>query len=200
MLGFLLESAPEGNISTLWKDETYQYNLGDMAWIIVATGLVFIMIPGLAFFYAGLGRAKSATSMLWMGCVVMSIAMFTWSFWGFSLAFSKRGSPYIRNLDNFGLIGVDMQPSTGSPYIPQLLYYIYQMMFAAITPVIASGAFIDRARLAPVMIWTFCWSTIVYAPIACWTWNLGDGGDIKGGWAATMGGLDFGEPGTILCV
>lgn len=163
-----------------------------MAWIIVATGLVLIMIPGLAFFYAGLGRAKSATSMLWVGAVVMSVAMFTWSFWGFSLAFSKTGNPYIRNLDHFGLMNVDLQPSTGSDYIPQLLYYIYQMMFAAITPVIAAGAFIDRARLGPVMIWTFCWSTIVYAPIACWTWNLGgDGPDQPPGWAANMGGLDF---------
>lgn len=165
----------------------YIYNLGDIAWIIVATGLVFIMIPGLAFFYAGLGRAKSATSMLWMGGIVMSIAMFTWSFWGFSLAFSKTGNPYIRDLAHFGLMNVDLQPSTGSDYIPQLLYYIYQMMFAAITPVIAAGAFIDRARLAPVMIWTFCWSTIVYAPLACWTWNLGE----PNGWVANLGGLDF---------
>jgi Amt family ammonium transporter len=184
--------SPEGNILTSYQGTDYIYNLGDMSWIIVATGLVFIMIPGLAFFYAGLGRAKSATSMLFMGTVVMSIAMFTWSFWGFSLAFSRRGTPYIRNLDHFGLIGVDMQPSTGSNYIPQLLYYAYQMMFAAITPVIAAGAFIDRARLAPVMLWTFAWSTIVYAPIACWTWNLGDpSAGIAGGWAGTMGGLDF---------
>jgi ammonium transporter, Amt family len=185
---------PEHNLATTYNGVEYIYNLGDMAWIIVATGLVFIMIPGLAFFYAGLGRAKSATSMLWMGSIVMAMAMFTWSFWGFSLAFSRSGNKYIRNLDHFGLMGVDIQPSTGSNAIPQLLYYAYQMMFAAITPVIAAGAFIDRARLAPVILWTFCWSTIVYAPIACWTWNLGDttvDPPIPGGWAAVMGGLDF---------
>lgn len=190
MVNFTL--TPEHNISYYQDGTEYIYNLGDMAWIIVATGLVLIMIPGLAFFYAGLARAKSANSMLWMGASVMSMAMFTWSFWGFSLAFSKTGNPYIRDLSNFGLMGVDMQPSTGGSTIPQLLYYIYQMMFCAITPVIAAGAFIDRARLAPVMIWTFCWVTIVYCPIACWTWNLGDPANGQpAGWSATLGGLDF---------
>jgi Amt family ammonium transporter len=130
--------------------------------------------------------------MLWMGAAVMSMAMFTWSFWGFSLAFSKTGNPYIRDLANFGLMNVDLEPSTGGASIPQLLYYIYQMMFCAITPVIAAGAFVDRARLGPVLIWTFCWVTIVYSPIACWTWNLGDPTNGQpAGWSATMGGLDF---------
>ncbi|GAC98876.1 ammonium transporter [Pseudozyma hubeiensis SY62] len=162
------------------------YNLGNMAWIIVSTALVFIMIPGLGFFYAGLLRKKSALSMIWMSMTVLSVVTFEWFFWGFSLAFSTGSSnKFIGNLDNFGLMNVDIQASTGGNVIPQLLYCIYQLMFAAITPVIACGAFADRARLGPVLIFAFCWSTIVYNPIAYWTWNVGKG------WANVMGGLDF---------
>ncbi|EPQ29807.1 uncharacterized protein PFL1_02480 [Pseudozyma flocculosa PF-1] len=162
------------------------YNLGDMAWIIVATGLVFIMIPGLGFFYSGLLRKKSALSMLWMSMVLLAIVSFEWFFWGFSLAFSTgTDNPFIGNLDNFGLINVDMGPSTGGAVVPQLLYCIFQLMFAAITVVIACGAFADRARLGPVMLFAFCWTTLVYNPIAYWTWNVGRG------WSSKMGGLDF---------
>ncbi|TKY87695.1 hypothetical protein EX895_003276 [Sporisorium graminicola] len=162
------------------------YNLGNIAWIIVASALVFIMIPGLGFFYAGLLRKKSALSMIWMSMAVMSVVTFEWFFWGFSLAFSTTSSnKFIGNLDNFGLMGVDINPSTGGTTLPQLLFCIYQMMFAGITPVIACGAFADRARLGPVLLFTFAWSTIVYNPIAYWTWNVGKG------WANVMGGLDF---------
>ncbi|PWN47859.1 ammonium transporter [Violaceomyces palustris] len=174
---------PEHNIAT---DDDVLYNLGDMAWIIVATGLVFIMIPGLGFFYSGLLRRKNALSMIWMSMVICAIVSFEWFFWGFSLSFSQGGSnKFIGNLDHFGLINVDIQPSTGGAVIPQLLYCIYQGMFAAITPVIACGAFADRARLGPIMIFAFCWTTIVYNPIAMWTWNVGLG------WSNVMGGLDF---------
>ncbi|GAC72318.1 ammonia permease [Moesziomyces antarcticus T-34] len=162
------------------------YNLGNMAWIIVSTALVFIMIPGVGFFYSGLLRKKSALSMLWMSMCLMAVVTFEWFFWGFSLAFSPTSTnKFIGNLDNFGLMGVDIGPSSGGTVLPQLLYCIYQMMFAAITVVIACGAFADRARLGPVMIFAFCWTTIVYNPIAYWTWNVGLG------WSNVMGGLDF---------
>lgn len=161
-------------------------DLGDMSWIIVATALVWIMIPGLGFFYGGLLRRKSAVSMLWMAMVVSSIAFFQWFLWGFSLAFSQSsGNPFIGDLKYFAFVDVDIQPSTGGSTIPQLLYAIYQGMFAAITPVIACGAFADRARLLPVMVFVFCWSTIVYNPIAYGTWNVGNG------WMNKLGGLDF---------
>ncbi|SPO32120.1 probable high affinity ammonium transporter [Ustilago trichophora] len=183
-------STPSGDMVTYYMVDGQEteliYNLGNMAWIIVSTALVFIMIPGLGFFYAGLLRKKSALSMIWMSMAVMAVVTFEWFFWGFSLAFSQSANnPFIGNLDNFGLMGVDINPSTGGTVVPQLLYCIYQMMFACITPVIACGAFADRARLGPVLIFAFVWSTIVYNPIAFWTWNAGIG------WANKMGGLDF---------
>lgn len=138
------------------------------------------------FLYAGLLRKKSALSMLWMSLILSSIVLFEWFFWGFSLSFSSTsGNAFIGDLTNFGMMGVDIQPSSGGTYIPQLLYAVYQGMFAAITPVIAAGAFADRARLLPVMIWTFCWTTIGYNPIAYGTWNVGFG------WMNNLGGLDF---------
>lgn len=151
---------PEGNIS-IWLDGTQQvYNLGDMAWMVAASALVMLMIPGLGYFYGGLLRRKSALSMIWMSVAVMAVVFFEWFFWGFSLAFSPTGSRFIGDLKHFGLINVDLQPSSGSSSIPQLLFCLYQGMFAAITPVIACGAFADRARLGPVLLFSFCWATI----------------------------------------
>lgn len=151
---------PEGNIS-LWIDGKNQvYNLGDIAWVITATALVMLMIPGLGFFYGGLLRRKNALSMIWMSTAVMSVVFIEWFFWGYSLAFSETGSAFIGDLRHFGLMNVDLQPSQGSSSIPALLFCLYQCMFAAITPVIACGAFADRARLGPVLLFTFCWSTI----------------------------------------
>ncbi|CCF51652.1 hypothetical protein NDA11_001788 [Ustilago hordei] len=181
---------PEGNIVTMTmvagEETEVVYNLGNLAWIIVSTALVFIMIPGVGFFYSGLLRKKSALSMLWMSMALLAVVSFQWFFWGFSLAFSTSSTnPFIGNLDNFGLMGVDINASTGGTAVPQLLYCIYQMMFACITVVIACGAFADRARLGPVLIFAFAFITIVYCPIAYWTWNVGLG------WSNKMGGLDF---------
>lgn len=87
---------PSGDLITYYDDQGTPteliYNLGNMSWIIVSTALVFIMIPGLGFFYAGLLRKKSALSMIWMSMVILSVASFEWFFWGFSLAFSTSSS------------------------------------------------------------------------------------------------------------
>lgn len=157
-----------------------------MSWIICATALVWIMIPGLGFFYGGLLRRKSALSMLWVAMVISSVVYFQWFFWGFSLAFStSSGNSFIGDLAHFGFINVDIQPSTGGTTLPQLLYAVFQAMFAAITPVIACGAFADRARLLPIMVFVFCWSTVVYCPLAYASWNVGNG------WMNKLGTLDF---------
>jgi len=170
-----------------WVDgngKTVVYNLGDIAWVIGATALVWIMIPGVGFFYSGLLRRKNALSMIWTSLVSVGIVSFQWFFWGFSLAFSETGSPYIGDLKYFGLKGVLAQPSIGSSRIPSLLFCIYQLMFAAITAALAVGAIAERGRLGPIMVFIFIWTTIVYDPIACWTWN-------SNGWSAVLGGLDF---------
>lgn len=179
-------------ITRLTRARLLSPDLGDMSWIIAATALVWIMIPGLGFFYGGLLRRKNVISMIWMSMVVSSIALFTWFFWGFSLAFStSSGNAFIGDLTHFGFMGVDIGPSTGGTTVPQLLFAIYQAMFAAITPVIACGAFAERGRLMPVMIFVFCWCTLVYSPIAYATWNT------NLGWLNKLGAKDFAGGGPV---
>ncbi|KAJ8519248.1 hypothetical protein ONZ45_g3797 [Pleurotus djamor] len=160
------------------------YNMGDIAWVLTSMALVWIMIPGLGFFYSGLLRRKNALSMLYLSMITMAVVSFQWFFWGFSLAFSETGSRFIGDLQYFGMKGVLEKPSIGSARIPSLVFSIYQLMFAAITPMLAIGAFAERARLGPAMAFVFFWSTLVYDPIACWTWN-------SNGWSYVMGGYDF---------
>jgi ammonium transporter, Amt family len=104
-----------------------------------------------------------------------------WFFWGYSLAFSKTASRFIGNLDNFGFKGVLGQQSGK---VPDLTFAIFQCMFAAITPALAIGAAAERGRMLPCVVFIFVWATIVYDPIACWTWNAN-------GWVFVLGGLDF---------
>jgi Amt family ammonium transporter len=113
-----------------------------------------------------------------------AVVSFQWFFWGYSLAFSKTAGPYIGNLDNFGLKGVLGAPSVGSPKIPDLLFAVYQGMFACITVALAIGAAAERGRMLPTLVFMFVWTTIVYDPVACWTWNAS-------GWVFKLGGLDF---------
>ncbi|OBT79741.1 hypothetical protein VF21_01381 [Pseudogymnoascus sp. 05NY08] len=159
------------------------YESGDMSWIITSTALVLLMIPGVGFFYSGLARRKSALSLIWLSMMSVGVVGFQWFFWGYSLAFGS-GSRYIGNLSHIGFRNVLAAPSPGSPKIPEILFAVYQGMFAAITPALAIGAAADRGRMLPCLVFIFIWSTIIYDPIACWTWN-------PKGWSFLMGGLDF---------
>ncbi|KAJ6576086.1 ammonium transporter [Mycena vulgaris] len=171
-----------------WVDpddgKLYVYNLGDIAWVLASMALVWIMIPGVGFFYSGLLRRKNALSMIWLSMMTVAVVSFQWFFWGFSLAFSETGSAYIGDLKYFALRGVLEKPSIGSARIPSIVFCIYQLMFAAITPILALGAVAERTRLWPTIVFVFVWSTLVYDPIACWTWNTN-------GWSFVLGGLDF---------
>ncbi|TVY47321.1 Ammonium transporter [Lachnellula occidentalis] len=160
------------------------YESGDIAWMLTSSALVLLMIPGVGFFYSGLARRKSALSLIWLSCMSICVVSFQWFFWGYSLTFSHTGSSYIGDLSNFGFRNVLAQRSVGSPKIPDLLFAIYQGMFAAITPALALGAAVDRSRLGPCIVFMFVWSTLIYDPIAYWTWN-------PNGWTFKMGGLDF---------
>ncbi|KAI1183273.1 ammonium transporter [Nemania serpens] len=160
------------------------YESGDFAWILTSSALVLLMIPGVGFFYSGLARRKSALSLIMLAMLSVAVVDFQWFFWGYSLAFSHTGSAYIGDLSNFGLMKTLAQPSVGSPKIPDLLFCLYQGMFAAITPALAIGAAVDRARILPCIVFILVWSTIVYDPIAYWTWNAN-------GWSFKLGGLDF---------
>ncbi|KAJ2922702.1 hypothetical protein H1R20_g14395, partial [Candolleomyces eurysporus] len=165
-------------------DTTTVYNLGDIAFIITAMALVWLMIPGVGFFYSGLLRRKNALSMIFTSLASVAVVSFQWFFWGFSLAFAENASPFIGTLRYFGLKGVLDAPSIGSTRIPALLFCIYQCMFAIITAALAVGAIAERGKLGPILVFIFIWTTIVYDPVACWTWNAN-------GWSYTLGGLDF---------
>ena len=132
------------------------YNGGDSAWVLASTALVWLMIPGVGFFYSGLLRRKNALSLLYLSVAVIGVISFEvcgipiplsyrplmefipqWFFWGYSLAFGESENGFIGNLKHFALMHVDGQPSMGSPRIPALVFAIYQCMFAVITYVIA---------------------------------------------------------------
>lgn len=105
---------------------------GDISWIITSTALVLLMIPGVGFFYSGLARRKSALSLIWLSMMSVGVVGFQWFFWGYSLAFGA-GSSYIGNLSHIGFRNVLAAPSPGSPKIPEILFAVFQGMFAAIT-------------------------------------------------------------------
>ncbi|MCJ1399240.1 hypothetical protein MMC11_002442 [Xylographa trunciseda] len=152
--------------------------------------MVLVMIPGLGFLYSGLARRKSALSMIWACMGSFSVITFQWYFWGYSLAFSNTGSAYIGDLRHFGLQNTLGQPSPGSPLIPDLLYSFYQLQFCATTAAIVVGAVAERGRLMPLMVFIFCWASVVYCPIACWAWN-------QNGWAFRYGVMDYAGGGPV---
>lgn len=166
------------------SDQKVEYVAGDLGWMITSTALVLIMIPGASLFYAGLARRKSALSLLIIPITAACITFFQWFLWGYSLAFSHSASAYIGDLSNVGFRNVLDGPSVGSSKIPDLLFAVYQGMFAAITVALAVGAVAERGRAAPCLLFAFIWTTVVYDPIACWTWN-------PAGWVYKLGGLDF---------
>lgn len=137
-----------------------------------------------SFFYSGLARRKSALSLIWLSVMSAAVTCFQWFFWGYSLTFSHTAGPFIGDLSNFAFRNVLARPSVGSDKVPDLLFAVYQGMFSAITVALATGAVAERGRMLPCVIFMFVWATVIYDPIACWTWN-------PSGWSTTMGGLDF---------
>ena len=153
----------------------------DTAWVLSATALVlFMTLPGLALFYAGLVRMKNVLSVM-MHCVAIAcLASVLWLFGGYSLAFSGTG-PLIGDLAKFGLIGVGRDSVTGS--LPETLFFAFQMTFAVITPALIVGAFVERIRFAAVLLFSGLWLLVVYAPVAHWVWG--------GGWLMGRHVMDF---------
>jgi Amt family ammonium transporter len=163
---------------------------GDTAWMLAATALVMIMLPGLALFYGGLVRRKNVLSTIMHSFFGLAIVSVVWVLVGFSLAFGPDanllGLPgLIGNLDYVGFMGVGLVPSTVyGTTIPFVLFAAFQLMFAAITPALITGAFAERKRFASFVLFTILWSIFVYSPIAHWVWA-------SDGWLFTRGALDF---------
>jgi ammonium transporter, Amt family len=159
-------------------------NTGDTAFVLISAALVCLMTPGLAFFYGGLVRKKNVLTIMIQSFISMGIVTAIWVLGGFSLAFGKDIHGLIGNLQYFGLQGVGMSPNPAyGPTIPFLVFFIYQEMFAIITPALITGAFADRVNFKSYLKFLVLWSVLVYIPLAHWIWG--------GGFLAKMGVVDF---------
>ncbi|KAK4116875.1 ammonium transporter [Canariomyces notabilis] len=187
-----MSSTDESGVSTTPDtNPNAAFNAGDQAYIIVASAMVLLMVPGIAFLYSGLARRKSALSLIWVTMMSFSVIIFQWYFWGYSLAFSNTATNgFIGNLDKFGLMNALGDPSPGSPLVPELLYSFFQMQFCAVTAALVIGATAERGRVVPAMVFTFFWATLVYCPIAYWVWGFN-------GWAFKYGVLDYAGGGPV---
>jgi ammonium transporter, Amt family len=162
-------------------------NGGDTAWMLVATAMVMVMLPGLALFYGGLVRRKNVLSTIMHSFFGLALVSVVWVLIGFSLAFGKdiTGVGLLGGPEYVGFSNVGLEPNpTYGPTIPFVLFAGFQLMFAAITPALITGAFAERKRFASFVIFTVAWSLLVYSPIAHWVWATD-------GWLYKLGALDF---------
>ena len=160
---------------------------GDTAWLLMSTALVMIMLPGLALFYGGLVRRKNVLSTIMHSFFGLAIVSVVWVVIGFTLAFGPdaNGSGLIGNLDYAFFNNVGMDPSTTyATTVPFVLFAAFQLMFAAITPALITGAFAERKRFGAFVLFTILWSILVYSPLAHWVWSVD-------GWLYQLGALDF---------
>lgn len=164
-----------------------QLNTGDTAWVIVATVLVLMMTPGLAFFYGGLVRTRNALNTLMMSLGTMALLGVIWAVAGYSLAFGHGDNlnAFIGSTEFIGLKNF-IQPiaHVGAPTIPISAHSMFQAMFFLITPALISGALVERIKFSSYLVFVGLWSLLVYCPIAHWTWA-------PGGWVANQGVMDF---------
>jgi Amt family ammonium transporter len=158
-------------------------NTGDTAWILISTGLVLFMLPGLALFYGGLVRTKNVLSTFMHSFVVLGLVTLQWVVLGYSLAFGPDHGGVIGGLSFAFMRNITLAPRPGDS-IPHMLFFAYQMMFAVITPALISGAYAERLKFSAYALFTLLWATLVYDPLAHWVWGAG-------GWMANMGVLDF---------
>jgi ammonium transporter, Amt family len=160
------------------------FNAGDTAWILVASALVLLMTPGLAFFYGGMVRGKNVLGMLAQNYVTMGVVSVLWVLGVYSLAFNGKGK-YIGNLHQFGLNHI-WQQATGfeTLTIPPLVFCAFQLMFAIITPALITGGTADRLKFGSWTLFSALWLVIVYAPVAHWVFS-------PSGWLFKLGAEDF---------
>jgi Amt family ammonium transporter len=159
----------------------------DVAFMLVATALVLLMTPALAFFYGGLVRSKNALNTMMMSVAALGFVGVAWPLLGYSLAFAE-GSGLLGDFSKAFLAGVGLE-AQGT--IPQILFMAYQGTFAIITAALISGAIVERMRFIPYLVFITLWSLVVYAPIAHWVWG--------GGFLFKLGALDF-AGGTVVHV
>jgi len=166
--------------------DTGKYSSADIAWIIVATALVFLMTPGLAFFYGGMVHRKNVLSTMIKSMVAAGIVSVLWIVVGYSLCFGDDIGHFIGNpMTHLFYKGVNSgEPWSLAPTIPKTLFSLFQLMFAIITPALVVGAVAERIRFTSFILFIVLFSMLVYAPLAHWSWH-------PEGFLAKMGALDF---------
>lgn len=182
--------------SPAWADgsqlvETSTINSGDTAWMMTSVALVlFMTIPGLALFYAGMVRKKNVLSTLMQSFAICAMMTVIWAVAGYSLAFMP-GNSLIGGFDRLFLDGMLFLKDEGkltvhplAPTIPEGVFMMFQMTFAIITPALIAGAFAERMKFSAMMVFMAIWSLLVYVPVAHWVWG-------PGGWMVDHGVLDF---------
>ena len=164
---------------------------GDTAWMLMATALVMIMLPGLALFYGGLVRRKNVLSTVMHSFFGLALVTIVWVIVGFTLAFGTDvalpilGSGFIGGFEFAMFNNVGLEPRTiYAVTIPFVLFASFQLMFAAITPALITGAFAERKRFGSFVLFTILWSIFIYSPLAHWVWSVD-------GWLYKLGALDF---------
>jgi Amt family ammonium transporter len=163
---------------------------GDTAWMLASTALVMLMVPGLAFFYGGMVRAKSVLNIMMMVMYALAIMPVVWFLWGYSGAFGDDvGGGLIGGGESLGLKNITLETLTGTH--PTYIFIIFQMLFCVVTIGLVAGAIADRAKFAAWMVFVPVWVTFVYVPIAHWVFAF-DGETTEGGWIANdLGAFDF---------
>ena len=165
-----------------FAEEVPTLNSGDTAWMLTATALVlFMTIPGLSLFYAGMVRSKNVLSVLMQCFAITSLMTVLWVLYGYSIAFGGEGE-YWGGLSKIFLRGVGVDSLSGT--IPETVFMTFQMTFAIITPALIVGAFAERMKFSAILLFMALWLTFVYAPICHWVWG-------DGGWLGQKGILDF---------
>jgi len=159
-------------------------NLGDSAFIIICSALVFLMTPGLALFYGGMVRRKNILNTLMSSLFICGLASVMWVLIGYSLSFGEDFYGIIGGFNHFGMIGVGAEPSAYAPTIPQILFAAFQMMFAISAPALITGSLVERMKFSAIFIFIAAWLLLVYYPMAHMVW--GNGGLIN-----SLGAVDF---------
>lgn len=179
MLGIVSEPGVE---KLLWRGKM---NSADTAFILAAAGLVMLMTPGLALFYGGMVRGKNVLGTIMQSLFLIALISIEWVYIGYSMSFGPDVGGIVGDLSWFALNGVTAEPSADyATTIPQIVFMIYQCMFAVITPALITGAFAERVRFVPFLLFSVLWSVLVYNPVCHWIWG-------KGGWLGAYGVLDF---------
>ncbi len=169
-------------VSAVCAQTTPTIDRGDTAWMIVATALVMLMtLPGLALFYGGIAKKKDTLNVMAMSFVTYAIVSVLWIIYGYTLTFGSDISGVIGDMKKLMLSGVT--PDSISYTIPEYIFVVFQLTFAAITVALASGAYIERMKFSAWILFTILWCTLVYVPVAHWVWG--------GGFLAKLGALDF---------